>query len=116
MSFRDHLIHTCTIQSAATALSARGATVETWSDVAENVPCRKVEKGMRQAVPDAGQMQLYDTLFMFLPDASIASGYRIIDVALEDDSTDAGPYEVVEVLKRRSSVVRHISVRAKKVS
>lgn len=116
MSFYSHLIHTCTIQSATTALSGRGATVETWSDVATDTPCRKVERGMRHAMPDAGQMQLYDTLFLFLADAGIVSGYRIIDVLLDDGSTDAGPYEVVEVLKRRSSVVRHISVRAKKVS
>lgn len=98
-AFTRQLIHTCTIQSQTTTRSSSGAEVPTWANAATAVPCRYMELDNDQPAEGRTEQFRKRTLIQFKPDVTLLETYRITDVALEDGTTLAGPFEILEIIR-----------------
>lgn len=107
MSFASLLIHTATIQSKSTQTEGY-EQVEDWSDVAEDVPCRK-DDSTNVKIDDSNiRLNTDEALFFFLPDANVIRGNRIL--------MDGDLYDVVKVAKLYNrTTLHHLEVLARLV-
>jgi hypothetical protein len=105
MSYLSLLIQLCTIQ--AKSLTTTGyEQIESWEDVAEDVPCRK-DKDNSPSISDGDMRKNTDNdLFYFMPTVVIERGNRII--------IDGETYDVLKVNKSMDSTeVHHLEVTAR---
>lgn len=104
MSVSAHLAHRCTIQRkpANVAPDAYGQRTPTYAVVAEDVPCRLVQREIRAPLGSlAEQPVIIVTTVVFGPETDIRETDRIVNVVFDDGSQDAGPFVVRTLAARR---------------
>jgi len=107
MSLANFLIQTCTIQAKSISLSGY-ENVETWSDILEDVPCRKDSDTAARIADTEVRVNTDDDIFFFNPGVTIERGNRII--------LDGDYYDVIKVNKLLDATdIHHIEVRARLV-
>lgn len=103
MSIGAHLSHRATLQRATHTTDAYGQRVATWGVVAEDVPCRLVEREIRAPLGElAEQPVIVQTTIMVGPTLDLRETDRIVDVTFDDGTTDAGPFVVRTLVRRRA--------------
>lgn len=104
MNFTSLLIETCTIQSK-TLNTSNYEKIDTWTDVATDVPCRHEDSGVK--IQDSElRINTDDDLFFFNPDVTISRDNRIV--------YDGKNYSVIKVSKLRdSTTIHHLEVIAR---
>ena len=111
MGVDSHLIMTCTTQRASTTKDALNAEVKQWANLATGVRCRLVIKAQRPADTAFAERPVVTSHRLLVPaGTNIRQGDRIVNVIDEEGTTDAGPFTILEVMKRRARAVRHISL------
>jgi hypothetical protein len=111
MSVDSHLIMTCTIQRAVTTQDALNAEVKTWAIWLSGVRGRLVIKTQRVGDTAFAERPVITThRWLMSPGVDVKQGDRIIDIADETGAVDAGPFTILEVMKRRGRAVKHISL------
>jgi hypothetical protein len=96
------LSHRATVQRATHAPDAYGQRVATWRVVAEDVPCRLVQREVRAPLGAlAEQPIIIVTTILFAPGVDVRETDRIVDVDFGDGTTDAGPFVVRTLAQRR---------------
>lgn len=103
MSFASLLIHTATIQAKHRETTGY-EQVDEWTDVADDVPCRKDDSPSAKIQDSNIRVNIDDALFFFLPDANVIRGNRIL--------MDGDLYDVVKVNKlyARGTSPHHLEV------
>lgn len=77
---------------------------------------RLVERAQRITNDDRTQLLAVKTLTLLLPaGTTIDESRRVVDVAANGATLDAGPFEVTAVLRRRARGEHHVSVALKRV-
>ena len=102
MSVSSHLSHRATIERATHAIDAYGQRTAAWGVVAEDVPCRLVQREVRAPLGSlAEQPIIIQTTILFPPGVDVRETDRITSVAFDDGTTDAGPFVVRTLVQRR---------------
>ena len=102
MSIGAHLRHRCVIERATHAPDAYGQRQATWGVVAEDVPCRLVQREVRAPLGElAEQPIIIVTTIVFGPNTDVRETDRVVNVDFHDGTTDAGPFVVRTLAKRR---------------
>jgi len=118
MSFDDWLIHTCTIENPGTGTTnAYNNTVPGYGTPVTGVKCRLIEKQERIWVEEI-QESVVQTVYrmLFGSGTTLTEGAKISLVTLEDSTALSDRFEVVEILARRASSLRHISAKLERIS
>lgn len=111
MSVDSHLLHTCSIQRATLTKDALNAEVKTWVGFATAVRCRLVIRAQRVGDTAFAERPIVTTHRLLIPaGTNVQQGDRIVNVVDEEGTTDAGPFAILEVMKRRGRTVRHVSL------
>jgi hypothetical protein len=111
VSIDSQLIHRADIQRATTSRDALNAEVRTWATLASGVRGRLVIKAQRVAdTAFAERPVITSHRWLTSPGVDVKQGDRIINVVDEEGTTDAGPFTIREVMKRRGRAVKHISL------
>lgn len=118
MSIAHQLTHTCTIQAPSSTPDAYNARTTTYAARAEGVPCRLVEK-LEASPPGLLGEQPITTryLLLVLPGSELAEGERVTAVDFRDGTSDAGPFVVRNIVRRRAARrgVVHVSAQLERV-
>ena len=98
MSFNSLLIHSCDIQ--AKSLNRTGyEKTESWTEIAENVPCRH-DSSSNVKINDGNiRVNSDDDVFFFKPDVQIERGNRIVH--------DGVSFDVIKVGKLYNATTLH---------
>lgn len=117
MPFLNALIHTCSIQSYTVGQGSAGEITRTPATLQTEIRCRLVQRAQNEPMTDVGQMVQTDATLFLQSEESISTEDEILNVVFRVDGStfDAGPYEVVQVVKRDRNTVHHISARLKKI-
>ncbi len=111
MSIDSHLLHTCTIQRATLTKDALNAEVKTWGLLAIGVRGRLVIKTQRVGDTAFAERPVVTShRWLISPGVDVRQGDRIVEIADETGAVDAGPFQIMEVMKRRGRAVKHISL------
>lgn len=111
MSFGQWLIHSCTVQRATMTTDAYRVSKPVWASVASGLRCRLVATAQRRTPDDLSQSPVIASFKLLVPTGTdVQIGDQITSIALEDGTTDAGPYRIEAVLTRRAASARHISL------
>lgn len=119
MSIETWLIHTCTIERDQTATEDDyNADVADFVASSSGVRCRMVVKMVRSPLGGGlGENPVLPSYRLFLPaNADIDEGDRITTVVDETGAAIGATWTVQQVLVRRSSVVRFVTVHLEKAA
>jgi len=117
MSLHAHLIHRCTIQRGAKAITAYRNDARTWSDHLLDVPCRLVEKAQRVFSHERAQLVVVTTYTLLLPrETDVIPDDRITQITEGKTTVDAGPFTIKAVLTRRTRSPHHLSLALERAS
>lgn len=114
-AFSRALIHTCTIQRAATSRSASGDQLEAWSDEYTSVACRFVQKQERVVAPDQSLQMVERNLLLLKSDQDVTESDRVTDIELNGSTVDSGPFRIEALLQRHGSGLHHLSLTLERV-
>lgn len=116
--FVRRLVHTCTVErDIGTAQNSSGEPQEDWSEVG-TIAGRFVEKTETVAIEGLGFVMLKTHSWLCDVGADVAVDDRITDILdADDDSIDAGPFTIEELLRRRTikGDVHHMSLKLERV-
>lgn len=118
MSFDSHLIHTCTIEPAASgAVNVYNNPAKSYGTAVTGVRCRLVEK--REKIwSNERQESIVQTVYMLLVGRAevISEKSKISLVTLEDGSTISDVFVVTELFIRRGRNARHKTAMLERLS
>ena len=112
MSYRNLLIHTCTIQAnTGSTRDSSGHKVEVWSDLATSVPCRYTVPGNasgfgREFVQDKGATVMQHSLFL-RAGQTITEQHRVTDVTDANGTTLLSQGDVESVVSAYGRRAHH---------
>ena len=114
--FKRHLIHQAIVQRTTQSQSSSGELIDSWA-TAGTIDCRYVEKSERIASEAAGFPMLESHILLCNQGEDVREEDRIATITLKADSSsvDAGPFDVMAVLKRNSTGTHHISLQLERV-
>lgn len=120
MSADAHFIHQCDVQRPTIIKDGYGADKELWPPQVPihllGVRGRLVVKTQRVADTALAEKPTITTYrWLTSQGVDVRIGDRLTNIVFEDGTTDAGPYRIEEVMKRRGRAVRHISLLLEKV-
>jgi hypothetical protein len=118
MSMDSHLIHRCTIQRPEKQdPDAYNNEPVVYHDWEIDVPCRLVIREQRQYSSELAQAIVVTTYQLFLSSSSdVAEGDRIADLVYEDGTEVGEAFTVRGIYRRRTRVVRHITLKLERIS
>ena len=97
------LRHRATIERATHSQDAYGQRTAAWGAVAEGVPCRLVQREVRAPLGAlAEQPIIIVTTILFGPNTDVRETDRVTNVDFSDGTSDAGPFVVRTLAKRRA--------------
>lgn len=116
-AFTRQLTHTCTIEAPITTQNEIGEPIPQWVQQSTATPCRLVVKEEKVADKEIGLQTLTTYRLLLDTDVNIETGYRIVDIQIEDSLAENGPFRVEETLPRRGHRGRnHVGLRLKQVA
>lgn len=118
MSFDSHLIHTCTIEPAASgAVNVYNNPAKAYGTPVTGVRCRLVE-AREKIWSDEIQESIVQTVYMLLVNRTtvISEKSRISLVTLEDGSTISDVFVVTELIVHRSRTAHHKTAMLERIS
>jgi hypothetical protein len=116
MGVDAHFIHRCDVERF-TSIGRDGLKAEqkSWQVWEQGMRCRFVEKEQRVADSALAERPTITTyLLLFGVGRDVKPKDRIVNIVLEDGTTDAGPYTIEHVLRRRGRAAKHQSARLEK--
>ncbi len=116
MGVSSHFIHTCNTERF-TSVGRDGLKAEkpVWHTWEVGMRCRFVEKEQRVADSATAERPTITTyLLLFGPGRDVKVKDRVVNIVLQDGSTDAGPYTIDALLRRRGKATKHLSARLTK--
>lgn len=116
-AFTRQLVHTCSIEAPITTQNEVGEPVPQWMQQSTGTPCRFIIKTEKVADKEIGLQTLTTYLLLLDTDINIETGYRIVDIQIEDGLEEKGPFRVEEKIVRRGAKGQnHVSLRLKRTS
>lgn len=110
MSFLDHLIHTCSTQRATRPTGVYGQDRPTWNAHLSAVSCRLVIKTQSYIPGIEHEGAVVSSYKLFVPEGTdIKQGDRVDEVT-DGEGNSWGPFDIREVLPRRSRRTHHITL------
>lgn len=116
MGVDAHFIHRCDVERY-TSIGRDGLKAEqkSWQPWEVGMRCRFVEKEQRVADTALAERPTITTyLLLFGAGRDVKTKDRIVNIVLEDGTTDAGPYTIEQLLHRRGRAAKHQSARLEK--
>jgi hypothetical protein len=114
MSIADHMIHTCTVERVTATRGADGSQSESWADHLTGENCRLMEESERVAMPDRSFQTLRTLKLILKAGLDVTVRDRIKHVTYEDGQEE-GPFVILNVMRRRSTYVRFLSLDVERV-